>query len=313
MTSRRSNDLLPFASSSDWAKVTAMPSQRGAFYMSLMYQWERSQWAPPDQKAAQSLKQRDHLLRMASRHTPLYRERLAAISYDPSVPLTEEMWREVPLLSRRDIQTQGAALTAERIPRKQQGALDVSSSGSTGTPIKVKLPPIKGDLWSAATLFEHVVHRRDFLKKAAAMFKAVERNAGNVVGIDAAAGALERARKMASDLNLEKKLTFVESDFMDFSSKSRFDVIFAVGYFDYIFNPRDHLRKMIQLSDGIIYASFPQLWSPFTVTRKIRLMLNRCPVKFYTKPLINGILRELGVGNIEIKTVFRDYILIIRK
>ncbi len=145
------------------------------------------------------------------------------------------------------------------------------------------------------------------------MFKAVEKNARYVVGIDAAAGALEQAGKIADDLNLGEKLTFVESDFMDFSSDCKFDVIFAVGYFDYIFNPLDHLRKMIDLSDGLIYASFPKMWSVFTVTRKIRLALNRCPVKFYTKPLIKSLLRELGVGDFELKTVFRDYILIVRK
>ncbi|UCE64976.1 MAG: class I SAM-dependent methyltransferase [Candidatus Zixiibacteriota bacterium] len=145
------------------------------------------------------------------------------------------------------------------------------------------------------------------------MFKALERNAGYVVGIDAAAGALEQAQKMAEGFNLKDRLKFVESDFMDFSSDRKFDVIFAVGYFDYIFNPLDHLRKMIDLSDGLLFASFPKMWSVFTVTRKMRLALNRCPVRFYTKPRIERFLRELGVGDYELRTVFRDYILIVRK
>lgn len=145
------------------------------------------------------------------------------------------------------------------------------------------------------------------------MFKALERNADYVVGIDAAAGALDQARKIARDLNLNDRLEFIEADFIDFSPDRRFDVIFAVGYFDYIFNPIDHLKKMVELSDGVIYASFPKLWSILTITRKIRLMLNRCPVKFYTKRAIRKLLRETGVENYEIKTIYRDNILILKK
>jgi ubiquinone/menaquinone biosynthesis C-methylase UbiE len=145
------------------------------------------------------------------------------------------------------------------------------------------------------------------------MFKAVERNAGYVIGIDAAAGALKQAEKIADDLNVRDKLKFVEADFMDFSSDRQFDVIFAVGYFDYIFNPADHLKKMVELSNGIIYASFPKLWSILTISRKIRLMLNRCPVRFYSKGGIRKLLRQCGIDNYEIKTIYRDYILIVKR
>ena len=145
------------------------------------------------------------------------------------------------------------------------------------------------------------------------MFKAAERNAGYIVGVDAAAGALEKARQIAADLDLKDKVRFIEGDFIDCSFDRRFDVIFAVGYFDYIFNPVDHLKKMADLSDDIIYASFPKLWSPLTITRKIRLMLIRCPVRFYTKAKIRRLCRESGVANYEINPIYRDYILIVRK
>jgi hypothetical protein len=90
-------------------------------------------------------------------------------------------------------------------------------------------------------------------------------------------------------------------------------VIFAVGYFDYIFNPVEHLNKMIELSDGIIYASFPKFWSPFTITRKIRLALNRCPVRFYTKSEITRLLSQADIGSYEIRRIYRDFILILKK
>lgn len=145
------------------------------------------------------------------------------------------------------------------------------------------------------------------------MFRAAQNNAEYIVGIDAAKGALEEARRMASQLHIEQKLKFIEGDFLDCAPDRKFDVIFAVGYFDYIFNPRDHFKKMLELSDGIIYASFPKLWSIFTITRKIRLALNNCPVRFYTKSAIKRIVRDSGAADYELKKIFRDYILIIRK
>jgi SAM-dependent methyltransferase len=145
------------------------------------------------------------------------------------------------------------------------------------------------------------------------MFRAAQNNADYIAGIDAAPGALEEARKIATDLGIEKKMEFIEGDFLERVPDRKFEVIFAVGYFDYIFNPGDHLKQMVEISDGFIYASFPKRWTPLTVTRKIRLTLNHCPVRFYSKKSIYKVLREVGVENFELKSIFRDYILIIRK
>lgn len=145
------------------------------------------------------------------------------------------------------------------------------------------------------------------------MFRAAQNNAKAIVGIDAAPGALEEARKIAGDLGIEKEMEFIEGDFLDFSFDRKFDVIFAVGYFDYIFNPLDHLKRMMEISDGILYLSFPKVWSIFTLTRKIRLALNHCPVRFYSRSRIKRLLRDSGVTDYNLKNVYRDYILIVRK
>ncbi len=145
------------------------------------------------------------------------------------------------------------------------------------------------------------------------MFKSVEKNASPVLGIDAAEGAIVEAKKIASELGVEDRLEFIVNDFMDIDFNRKFDVLFAVGYFDYIFNSEDHLRKMLELSDGIIYASFPKLWSPLAWIRKIRLALNGCSVKYYTKPGIKKLMKKIGASNYELKPIFRDYILIIKK
>jgi len=144
------------------------------------------------------------------------------------------------------------------------------------------------------------------------MFTALEKGAAEVVGIDAAEGALEFAREKARQLDVLDKMKFYQSDFLDFHDSSKFDVILAIGYFDYIFDPKLHLARMIELSGGVIIASFPKVWSFWTPIRKLRLFLNHCPVRFYTRNAVRRLAEESGAKDFEIISVYRDNILMAR-
>ena len=145
------------------------------------------------------------------------------------------------------------------------------------------------------------------------MFEAANRGASRIVGLDAAAGAIDAARIMASELGVEERVQFHQADFIDFQLSRHFDVVFAMGYFDYILNPESHLKKMLEICDGTLIASFPKFWHPMTPIRKIRLALNRCPVRFYSMPRIRNLLRTVACDNYQIKSVSRDFILIVRR
>jgi cyclopropane fatty-acyl-phospholipid synthase-like methyltransferase len=145
------------------------------------------------------------------------------------------------------------------------------------------------------------------------MFEAVRRGAVDVVGIDAASGALEAAEKFANDLGFKDYVKFVNSDFLDFKIERKYDIVFAVGYFDYILTPRAHLEKMLECFDRFFFASFPKLWHPMTPIRKVRLALNRCPVRFYSRKRIEKMINAAGIGSFEIRTVSRDFVLIVKR
>jgi SAM-dependent methyltransferase len=144
------------------------------------------------------------------------------------------------------------------------------------------------------------------------MFEAVRRGASEVVGLDAAPGALDAARKFAGELQLEKKVKFIESDFMDLKFERQYDIVFAVGYFDYILTPQPHLEKMLGLCNKILFVSFPRMWHPMTPVRKIRLALNHCPVRFYSRGEIVEMTREAGYDQFDLRTVSRDFTLIVK-
>jgi len=143
------------------------------------------------------------------------------------------------------------------------------------------------------------------------MFESVRRGALDVVGLDAAPGALDAARRMASELGMEKKVDFIESDFLDFQAQRKFDVVFAVGYFDYILTPLPHLKKMLETYNHFLFASFPKFWHPMTPVRKVRLALNSCPVRFYSRQRVRAVAKSAGASSVDLKNVARDYILIV--
>jgi len=145
------------------------------------------------------------------------------------------------------------------------------------------------------------------------MFEAVKRGAGKVLGIDAAGGALKAAREIASELGVDDRVEFLETDFMDYAPDGKFDIIFAVGYFDYIFDPALHLEKMLKVAPSFMYVSFPRRWHPLTPIRKLRLALKRCAVRFYSSRQLKKLMRDLNCDNYVLRKVARDYVVLIRK
>lgn len=144
------------------------------------------------------------------------------------------------------------------------------------------------------------------------MFEAVKRGAGRVLGIDAAGGALKAAREIAAELGVADRVEFLKTDFMDYAPDDKFDIIFAVGYFDYIFDPVAHLEKMLQLSRGFVYATFPRRCHPLTPVRKSRLALNRCAVRFYSSRQLKKLMADVKCDNYLLRKVARDWVVMVK-
>lgn len=145
----------------------AMPSARGAQLLSLLYQFEQTQWWSAERLLEHQLRQLQQLLRHAVATVPYYRERLMAIGFDPWQPLTLEAFRGLPLLTKRDIQQSGAALHSSALPAAYGRVGETQTSGSTGEPVKVRRTQIDQLLWEANTLRDHHWHQRDFTGKLA--------------------------------------------------------------------------------------------------------------------------------------------------
>jgi phenylacetate-CoA ligase len=147
----------------------ALPTPRAARLAALLRQLDGSQWWSAEQHRAQQLRQAGALLQHAYRQLPFYRDRLAEAGFLPGKPVTPAVWARIPVLTRAELQQAGPALHSPEVPESHGGTYEISSSGSTGRPVRAKGTALVQLVWNALTLREHLWHRRDFTGKLAAI------------------------------------------------------------------------------------------------------------------------------------------------
>jgi phenylacetate-coenzyme A ligase PaaK-like adenylate-forming protein len=75
----------------------------------MLQQLGSTQWLDPDTLLELQFRQLGRLLGHAYDRIPFYRQRLDDAGFRPGKPLTAEIWRAIPTLSRAVLQSQGDA------------------------------------------------------------------------------------------------------------------------------------------------------------------------------------------------------------
>lgn len=127
-----------------------------------------------------------------------------------------------------------------------------------------------------------------------------QRGACRVVGLDIAENMIRACIEHARQGGYSDRCEFVRSDLLAFETIERFDVTIGMGLFDYIANPVPVLKKMREVTQGIVIISFPRLWTWRMPVRKIRLMVRGCPVYFFTEGKIHFLVSAAGFTSYEI-------------
>ncbi len=133
------------------------------------------------------------------------------------------------------------------------------------------------------------------------MVQFARRDARSVVGIDLAPGMLDLARELAAREGVAGRCTFLEGDFLDHDfGDEQYDVVLAMGFFDYVNDPARVLSKMSQLSRGTVIASFPGRSLLRMHVRRARYRLRGCPVFFYTEQRLRELAAAAGMPDAEL-------------
>jgi 2-polyprenyl-3-methyl-5-hydroxy-6-metoxy-1,4-benzoquinol methylase len=138
--------------------------------------------------------------------------------------------------------------------------------------------------------------------------------AARCVGLDFSEKMIALAREDAARSRLADRCAFEVCEFLDYRGAGPFEVVLAMGYFDYMRDPLPHLRKMAQLCGGRIFASFPKRWEYRAPSRKMRFLVQNAFVRFYSRTDVERLVAEAGIPSerASIISYDRDWILVAR-
>jgi ubiquinone/menaquinone biosynthesis C-methylase UbiE len=128
-----------------------------------------------------------------------------------------------------------------------------------------------------------------------------EKGAGEVVGLDFATRMLQIATANARRAGVTERCRFVAGDFLTYPFERRFDYVIAIGFFDYVGEPLPYLRRAREVTKEKFVATFPRRLTWRAAVRKVRLMLEGCPVFFYTRRRVAALMEhaDFDVAKIE--------------
>jgi ubiquinone/menaquinone biosynthesis C-methylase UbiE len=119
--------------------------------------------------------------------------------------------------------------------------------------------------------------------------------AGRVVGIDFSSRMIELAKELSRTRGVDARCEFIQADFLEYPATERFDVVAALGVFDYLAEPQAFLERMMQLATRKVIASFPRASLIRAPLRKLRYGLRNCPVYFTTEEKLAALCRTAGL------------------
>jgi SAM-dependent methyltransferase len=128
----------------------------------------------------------------------------------------------------------------------------------------------------------------------------LEQGASRYVDVDLSDSMLELARRRLEPFG--DKVTLLQGDFLTTPVLGSYDVVLALGYFDYIESAPAHVQRIGELvaPGGSVVASFPRwTWTKGPI-RKLRYeVINNCPIFDYTR---DGLVQLFsGYTNVEVR------------
>lgn len=147
----------------------ALPDPNASAMLAVQYQLNQSQWLPENILQERQSIQLRAILAHAFDSVPHYKEHFIAAGLASVQPFSLEIWRDIPFLSRSEIQVAGDNLISNNIPQGHTKLGKTMTSGSTGKPITAYTTDITRFFWQVFTLREHLWQKRNFNAKFAAI------------------------------------------------------------------------------------------------------------------------------------------------
>ena len=105
---------------------------------------------------------------------------------------------------------------------------------------------------------------------------------------------LELARKLVTESGVADRCNFVLSDVLDWKTEEKFDLVIAIGFWDYVADPLGRLEVIRRITRGRFLSAWPRAGTWRAAIRKQRLKLAGCPVYFWKLSQVEEYLRCAG-------------------
>ena len=139
----------------------------------------------------------------------------------------------------------------------------------------------------------------------------------SVTGVDISRTMLDFAEDHIKTIpESDTSFEFILSDIDQYDPERKFDVVVAMGFFDYVADPLETLKRLNSFCVKSVIASFPSISIWRTPIRKLRYWYKKCPVRFFRRSEIKSLSADAGFKSCEIEKVRgsgMDYVAIFRK
>lgn len=156
----------------------AIPAPGVATMQAVLFQMSQAERMPAEWVAVQQMKQFGKLLTHALETVPLYQRRLPKIL---NTPLTAELWRQIPILTREELQSADQEILSTRPPKDHEILAVKMTSGSTGMPVKAYTTSTTRFFWMTNSIRDHLWHKHDFSQKIMIIRPELELEPGQVM------------------------------------------------------------------------------------------------------------------------------------
>jgi 2-polyprenyl-3-methyl-5-hydroxy-6-metoxy-1,4-benzoquinol methylase len=123
---------------------------------------------------------------------------------------------------------------------------------------------------------------------------SLAKRGAQVTGVDFAPDMLKLSAELVEKEGVADRCKFVLSDALNWKTDEKFDLVIAIGFWDYVGDPLPTLKVIRSLTKTTFLSAWPRAGTLRAGIRKVRLKADGCPVYFFTLPQVEDLLQRAG-------------------
>jgi 2-polyprenyl-3-methyl-5-hydroxy-6-metoxy-1,4-benzoquinol methylase len=123
---------------------------------------------------------------------------------------------------------------------------------------------------------------------------SLAKRGAQVTGVDFAPEMLKLGAQLAEKEGVANRTKFVLNDVLDWKTDERFDMVIAIGFWDYVADPLPRLQVIRSLTKTTFLSAWPRAGTLRAAIRTVRLKVAGCPVYFFTQQQVEDYLQRAG-------------------